>query len=93
MIARLVLGLTLLTATAAHAGTDLDYCRAMAIVERERCHAEHALEILDCKETAALERYLGEDSARANLRECRDDAAETCNACRAGLVPCGDGTP
>ena len=81
----------LLLPVPARAFSDLDYCRAVANVERQRCHAEHALALLDCAETLALDRWLDTGTALEDVRACRQDAAETCAECRAWLVPCGEG--
>ncbi len=87
----IVTGLLLLLLPApAFAFSDLDYCRALATVDRDRCRVDQKQALLDCAEDYARDRYLATGFEIEALRECRRDARDERKECRAGIPTCDE---
>jgi len=82
--------LVLLSASPVHAFSDLDYCRALLNIDRDRCRVDQKQALLDCTEAYARDRYLETGFEIETLRECRRDAREERKDCRASIPTCAE---
>lgn len=67
-----------------------DYCRDTMAADRLSCHAQHLSDLADCRAFTAFMRWIGSDLADRDAAECRADADEACQQCKAE-VACPEG--